>query len=137
MLLWLWHTLAAAALIQPLAQETAHATGVALKRGKKRDTWRSSCCGTERVKDPTAASWVAMEVQVRSLAWLSGLRIWHCCSCGACCSRGSDSVPDLGNSICCRNTVWVTIIILFNLLLSMVPKHETVRPELKYLVTLL
>ena len=22
------------------------------------------------------------ETQVRSLAWHSGLRIWHCCSCG-------------------------------------------------------
>ena len=34
-LLWLWCTLAAAALIQPLAWEPPYATGVALKRQKK------------------------------------------------------------------------------------------------------
>ena len=35
-LLWLWHRLAAVAPIQPLAWELPHATGVALKRKKKK-----------------------------------------------------------------------------------------------------
>ena len=35
-LLWLWHRLAAAAPIQPLAWELPYATGVALKRQKKK-----------------------------------------------------------------------------------------------------
>ena len=34
--LWLWCRLAAAALIQPLAQELPYATDVALKKNKKR-----------------------------------------------------------------------------------------------------
>ena len=35
-LLWLWHTLAAAALIYPLAWEPLHAMGAALTRQKKK-----------------------------------------------------------------------------------------------------
>ena len=35
-LLWLWHMLAAAALIQPLGWELPYAMGVALKRKKKK-----------------------------------------------------------------------------------------------------
>ena len=35
MWLWLWHRLAAAAPIQPLAQELTYATSVAAKRKKK------------------------------------------------------------------------------------------------------
>ena len=35
-LLWLWHRLAATALICPLAWEAPYATGVALKRQKKK-----------------------------------------------------------------------------------------------------
>ena len=39
-LLWLWHRLAAAALILPLAWELPYAKGVALKRQKKkRNSW--------------------------------------------------------------------------------------------------
>ena len=34
-LLWLWHSIVAVALIQPLAWEPPHAVGVALKRQKK------------------------------------------------------------------------------------------------------
>ena len=34
-LLWLWHRLTAVAPIRPLAWETPHATGVALKRQNK------------------------------------------------------------------------------------------------------
>ena len=34
-LLWLWHRLAAAALIQPLAWEPPYTVGVALKKKKK------------------------------------------------------------------------------------------------------
>ena len=38
-LLWLWHRLAAVALIGPLAWETPYAAGVALKsKGKKKKT---------------------------------------------------------------------------------------------------
>ena len=36
-MLWLWHRLAAAALIRPLAQELPYAVGVALKRKKKKE----------------------------------------------------------------------------------------------------
>ena len=36
MLLWLWHGLAAAAPVQPLAWEPPYATGAALKRPKKK-----------------------------------------------------------------------------------------------------
>jgi len=35
-LLWLWHRLAAAALIWPLAWEPPYATGAALKKGKEK-----------------------------------------------------------------------------------------------------
>ena len=35
-LLWLWHRLAATALIRPLAWEPAYAAGMALKRPKKK-----------------------------------------------------------------------------------------------------
>ena len=35
-LLWLWHRLAAAALIRPLAWEPPYALGAALKRPKKK-----------------------------------------------------------------------------------------------------
>ena len=35
-LLWLWHRPAAAAVIQPLAQELQYAAGVAIKRKKKK-----------------------------------------------------------------------------------------------------
>ena len=35
-LLWLWHRLAAAALIQPLAWEFSYALGAALERQKKK-----------------------------------------------------------------------------------------------------
>ena len=35
-LLWLWHRLAATALIGPLAWEPPHAADAALKRGKKK-----------------------------------------------------------------------------------------------------
>ena len=33
------------------------------------------------VKDPTVVAQVSVEVQLGSLAWCSGLRIWFCC-CG-------------------------------------------------------
>ena len=36
-LLWLWHRLAAAALIQPIAWELPYAEGAALKRQKKKE----------------------------------------------------------------------------------------------------
>ena len=39
-LLWLWHGLAAVALIGPLAWESPYATSVALKRKKKRNKQR-------------------------------------------------------------------------------------------------
>ena len=45
---------------------------------------------------------VSVEVLVRSLAWCSGLRIQHCCSCGVSHSSGLHSFPGLGTSICRR-----------------------------------
>ena len=44
-LLWLWHRLAAAALIQHLAWEHPYATGASLKRKKKNEV------GTHQVHD--------------------------------------------------------------------------------------
>ena len=35
-------------------------------------------------------------LQVRSLAWHSGSRIWHCCSCGLGHDCGLDLIPSLG-----------------------------------------
>ena len=35
-------------------------------------------------------------MQVRSLAWHSGLRIWRCHSCGLGCDCSSDLIPGLG-----------------------------------------
>ena len=37
MLLWLWHRMAAVALIRPLAREPPYAEGVALKKKKKKE----------------------------------------------------------------------------------------------------
>ena len=45
---------------------------------------------------------ITAEAQVQSPAQCSGLRIWHCGSCGIDCSCGSDSFPGLGASICHR-----------------------------------
>ena len=41
---------------------------------------------------------VSVEVLVRSPDWCSGLKIWHCRSCGVGRNSGSDLVPDLGTS---------------------------------------
>ena len=46
------------------------------------------------VKNLTAAAQVAAEVWIRSPAQLSGLRIWHCCSCSL------ESISGPGTSIC-------------------------------------
>ena len=40
-----------------------------------------------------------VRLQVQSLASLSGLRIWHCLSCGVGCRHGSDLVLLW---LCCR-----------------------------------
>ena len=37
-------------------------------------------------------------MQVRSLAWLSGLRIWHCCTCALSRDCGSDLIPGRGTA---------------------------------------
>lgn len=48
----------------------------------------------QRVKDLTAAAWVAVEAQVRSLALQSGLKgSKHCCSCGA------DAIPAMSVTV--------------------------------------
>ena len=54
------------------------------------------------VKNPTAVARVAAEARVWSPVLYSGLRIWHCHSCGVGCSCISDSVPGSGTSICHR-----------------------------------
>ena len=45
-LLCLWHRLAAVALICPLDWKPPYATGVALRRKKKKILFGSSCCGS-------------------------------------------------------------------------------------------
>jgi len=52
------------------------------------------------VKNLGAVARVTVETWVWSLAWHSGLRIWHCHSFSIGCS--SDSVLDSGTSICRR-----------------------------------
>ena len=54
----------------------------------------------EWVKMLTAAAQVTSEVQPPSPAQFSGLRIWHCHSCGVGCNCSSDSIPGLGLSMC-------------------------------------
>ena len=49
--LWLWHRLAAAVLIQPLAWELPYGAGVALKRKKKKEKKRQ----TDRQKERKVA----------------------------------------------------------------------------------
>ena len=44
---------------------------------------------------------VSKEVLVQSPALSSGLRIWHCCSCGTGHSSGLDLIPSPGTSVCC------------------------------------
>ena len=58
---WLWHRLAATALIRPLAWEPPHAGCVTLKRQKDQKKKKSSTV--------TAVAWVTAVVQVRFLAW--------------------------------------------------------------------
>ena len=42
----------------------------------------------------------SVEPLVCSLALYSGLKIWHCCSCGTGCSSGLYSIPNPGTSLC-------------------------------------
>ena len=51
------------------------------------------------------AQWVKVLACLGSIAssiWAqgSGLRMWHCCSCGVGCRGDSDSIPGPGTSIC-------------------------------------
>jgi len=75
-LLWLWHRLAAAALIRPLAGELPYAASVALKQ----ETTPPTPCNlgvpavAQWVKNLTAAVWVAAEVWAQSLAQGRGLK---------------------------------------------------------------
>ena len=52
------------------------------------------------VKNPPAVAQVIVEVQVKILSQTQS--IWHCCSKSVGYSCGSDSLPGLGTSICCR-----------------------------------
>ena len=56
----------------------------------------------QQVKYLTAATPVATEVRVRSLALHSRLKIQHCYSCGMGDSCSSDSIPGPGTWMCCR-----------------------------------
>ena len=94
-LLWVWHRLAATAPIRRLAWEPPYVTGVALKRQKtkkkkKNDMeskliqWKyfqdlkSMNVGGSHHAQQKQISLVSMRMQVRSLASLSRLKIWHC-----------------------------------------------------------
>ena len=81
-LAWLWCRLAATAPIKPLAQEAPCAVGVVLKREKDKKKKMMQIMGfptvMQWVKNSTAVAGVTAEVWVRSLASLSGLRIWCC-----------------------------------------------------------
>ena len=50
------------------------------------------------VKNLTAAAQVAAEVQVQFPGRGSGLKFWHCHTCGIGHNCGSDSIPGLGIS---------------------------------------
>ena len=112
-LLWLWCRLVATAPIGPLAWEPLYDMGGALKRPKQNKTKTKSSRRGSAETNLTGT----MRLQVRSLASLSGLKIWRCCELrcrlqtwlrshvavavvlvGGCFS---DSTPSLGTSICC------------------------------------
>ena len=75
-------------------------------------------CGILIVAQWKPTRLVSMRMQFRSLASLSGLRIWRCCklphrlkmglgsgisvAVAQACSCSSDSAASLGTSICCR-----------------------------------
>ena len=69
-LLWLWHRLAPIALIQPLAWEPPYATGVALKRQKKKKDFSKK----ENHQNSLVAQWV--KEPALALLWLGSL-LWH------------------------------------------------------------
>ena len=49
---------------------------------------------------PAEVARVPVEVLIWTLAQRSGLRLWHCHGCGEGHSCSSDSITDLGTSIC-------------------------------------
>ena len=57
-------------------------------------SWNSTVL--QWVKNLTAVAQPAVKAQVWSLAWCSGLSIWHCHTCGVGCSCSSESIPGLG-----------------------------------------
>ena len=63
---------------------------------------REFCCDAagERCGVVSAIAQVAVEVRVLFPAQHSGLKIWHCHSCGIGCSCSSDLIPGPGTSIC-------------------------------------
>ena len=115
-LLWLWYRPVATAQFRPLAWEPPCATVSQTK--KKKDKKKKE----KELGVPIRVQWKwiwlgTMRLCFRSLASLSGLRIWHCCELwyrsqtwlgsriavtvvlGLQCS--SDLTPNLGTSICC------------------------------------
>ena len=110
-LLWLWRRPVATAPIGPLAWEPPYAPGAAqeiAKRQKKKK--KRVLIVAQQVKDPVLRMWV------RSLAWLSALRIQHChemwcrlqsrlgsqvaMALAEDSGYSSDWTPSLGTSIC-------------------------------------
>ena len=111
-LLWLGCRLAAIARMRPLAWEPPYALSAALKRQQQQRQKISSDDSKGKLGGvPVVVQWKGirlgtMRLQVRSLALLSGLRIWHChelwcrsktwlrsgiaVSCGVGCRPGSD-----------------------------------------------
>ena len=82
-------------------QDTSHLRGVLLPNPGNE----------EPVDNLSFCLWMKEEAAVQQLLkdllsmefplWCSGLRIWHCCSCGVGCRCSLDLIPGLETSICC------------------------------------
>ena len=74
-LLWLWYRPAATDLIQPLAWNPPYAVGAALKeKKKKKKKKKKSKSGVPSVVHQNWWRFCNARMQVRSLAWHSGLK---------------------------------------------------------------
>ena len=84
----------------------SHASGIMKAWVEALALFTGRCTGVPAgglwVKNLTAVAPIAVEVQVWSPAWCSGLRIWHCCRCSIECRCVLDSVPGWRTSICRR-----------------------------------
>ena len=73
LILWLWRKLAATALIQPLAWELAHASGVALKKSKNQKCEKILLPDTSQAKHLNNRYYQGSQLILTSFAFMSKL----------------------------------------------------------------